>query len=138
MEPIGATASLITLIATTRTVVQTTISLYKAIDGAPKALIQIGNQVILVQQLLEYVQKTCHGNQSCLPPALQTMLEAALSAVNELLEELDRVCKLRLRQSSMQVRLRWALLKKSEAAQIMQMLHYAKMDLGLLIQLVLP
>ncbi|MCJ1250306.1 Ankyrin-2 [Trapelia coarctata] len=136
MDPIGATATLITLIATTRTLVRTTISLCKAIDGAPKALTQIAKQVALAQHSLEHVQKTCSGNQSCLPPELQAMLTAALLAVAELVEELERVCKLRRCQSSVQARLRWALLKKSEATEIMQMLQHAKTDLGHVVQLV--
>lgn len=61
------------------------------------------------------------------------MLTAALL---ELVEELERACKLRHRQSRVQVRLRWALLKKTEAAEIMQMLQHAKMDLGHVVQLV--
>jgi len=100
MDPVGATASLLTLIATTRTVVKTTITIYKAIDGAPKALTQVTKQVTLIQHLLEYIQKTCSGSQSCLPPELQTMLTAALLAVAELVEELERVCKLRHRKAS--------------------------------------
>ena len=135
MDPISTTASLITLIATTRTVVQTTVNIYKSIDGAPKALTRITKQVTLVQHLLEYIERTCSGNQSCLPSELQAMLTAALLAVAERVEELERVSKLRHRQSSIQIRLRWALLEKAEALEIMQMLQQAKTDLGHVVQL---
>ena len=136
MDPIGATASLITLIVTTRLIVQTIITIYKAIDGAPKALAQITKQLSLVQHSLEYIRKTHSGNESCLPPELQAMLAAALLAVAESVEELERVCKLRHCQFSVQGRLRWALLKKSEAAETMQRLQHAKIDLGHVVQLV--
>lgn len=63
------------------------------------------------------------------------MLTAALLAVAEWVDELERVCKLWHRQTSISVRLRWALLKKSKAAEIREMLQHARTDLGHVVQL---
>ena len=134
MDPVGAAASIVALISTTRTIVLYFNKLYKAFDNAPKELIEIAELVTMVHNLLEVIH--AHDQLADAPPQISEMLEATLRTVSSSLAKIERICKSAKQGSDLMSRMGWALQKKEEVASIVQRLSQAKVDLLIVFSLV--
>ena len=139
MDPISSAVTLIALVTTTRKVLVTTSKVCKAMHDAPEDLLQMSRQVEFVNAFLEHIvsieSRFGGGHVPVIPQDLQKMLEAAVLKVSESLKELVQTCQARSGKPGLQTRLRWALLRKSEATNISQLLRMALEDLSRVIQL---
>ncbi|MCJ1402522.1 hypothetical protein MMC11_005742 [Xylographa trunciseda] len=139
MDPITSAVTLVALVTTTRKVLVTTFKICKAMNDAPDDVLKISRQVDFVTTFLEQMiaveERFGHNRISILPQKLQEMLQEAVLAIIESLEELVQTCQARSGKLGLHTRLRWALLKKSEATTISQSLRTAMADLSHVIQL---
>ncbi|MCJ1293089.1 hypothetical protein MMC34_004642 [Xylographa carneopallida] len=139
MDPISSAASLIALVTTTRKVLVTAFKICKDMNDAPDDVRKVSRQVefvtIFLEQMVVTEERLVHSRASLLPQDLRDMLGQAVLAVQESLEILVQTCQACSGKLGLHTRLRWALLKKSEATKILQSVRNAMDDLGRVIQL---
>lgn len=140
MEPIGATASLITLLATARGVFNDGYDLYKAIEDAPHELQSLSLRVTLVSSTLEQIlalrPRLDDGDAQLLPLDLRMGLALSLQMSYEALQKLKRLCSRAEERGDLHLRLRWALLEKRAIREILKQLGKAENDLALGLQII--
>ncbi|MCJ1435591.1 hypothetical protein MMC27_004965 [Xylographa pallens] len=138
MDPVTSAVTLITLVTTTRKVLVTAVRICKDMNDAPDDVRKVARQVKFVATFLEHIhameKRLGHTQVSILPQNLLEMLGEAVLAVQEALEVLIQTCQVCSGKLGLHMRMRWTLLKKSEAARISQLLRNAMDDLGHVIQ----
>ncbi|MCJ1383849.1 hypothetical protein MMC17_006963 [Xylographa soralifera] len=139
MDPITSAVTLIALVTTTRKVLVTTFKICKDMNDAPDDLLKVSRQVKFVttflEQLIAMEEKLGHAQVSILPLNLREMLGQAVIGVQESIDVVVQTCQVCSGKLGLHIRLRWALLKKSEATKILQLLRSAMEDLSHVIQL---
>lgn len=138
MEPIGAAASLITLLATARGIFNDGCDLYKAIEDAPNELRSVSLKATLVRSTLEQIlalrPRLDDGEAQLVPLDLRMGLALSLEMSYEALQKLKRLCSRTGDRGDLHLRLRWALLEKRAVRDILQQLGSAENDLAVVLQ----